>query len=341
MNNNLMKNNINRNRLSPLILYVRTTKNCNAGCFMCDFARKTGEDFMSQEQLNNIVSQSKKAGIKLIRFTGGEPLLDKNIGNYVKFIKQNGIKTSIITNGYLLPIRSNDLIEAGVDQIIVSLDGSNAKLHNKLRNSPRLFENLTEGIRLVKQSDKTLTRVNTVVSPYNIDDLENIMNLIIKLGVDQWSIIPLKGPINLWKEQDLNKVIKTYKSFIDAAEKQNNKLEFLGYSVTWAGRDENEVNNYFKKGIPFRPKKRCYLVDRVRFYIPASDKLSACNCVPWRLREIEANNNVGISGLNDNSLSSLVEYLHKQGPSICTGCEPINAYLGEHSNVLDKYIFKF
>lgn len=324
----------------PRTLFVRTTENCNAGCFMCSYANKNKEPFMDEVQLKNIVTEAQKAGIKLIRFTGGETLLHRDIIKYIAYIKSQGIQSSIITNGYLLPNRAKALIQAGLDQVIVSLDGSKPELHNKLRNLNKLFERAVEGIQILKGSSDTLVRVNTVVSPQNIFDIRNMIPFLQDLGVDQWSIIPLKSEDNLWQYTDMEAVLREYDLFkIEIAKVKSIKL--LGYSAQWAGRNEQEVEKYFSTGIPFTPKNRCGLVDRVRFYIPQGDKMLACNCVPWRIENVGVEIEAGLSSLNDGSLKPLVDYLHENGPRVCTGCEPNNAYLGEHPDILDEDVFSY
>lgn len=328
-------------RETPATMFVRTTENCNAGCFMCDYANMKNQPFLNPGQVETIAAEAKEAGIRLIRFTGGEPLLDRNMTSFIAYLHNQGLKTSIITNGYLLPRRAAGLVEAGLDQIIVSLDGSTPQLHDRLRKLPRLFANATAGIVDIKSADAdTIVRVNTVVSPYNFEDPEQMLKLLIDLDVDQWSLIPLKGVGNLWKYKDLNSLLGKYKWFQEVV-KDVSKPRFLGYSKEWAGRTDDEVVKYFTTGIPFTPKPVCNLVHLVRFYIPQTDRLAACNCVPWRLRDVNFQTDIGLSGLNDGSLIPLIGYLHQNGPDVCTGCEPINANLGENPNILNDDIFSF
>jgi cytosylglucuronate decarboxylase len=328
-------------RETPVTMFVRTTENCNAGCFMCDYANMKNQPFLNLSQVESIAAEAKKSGIRLIRFTGGEPLLDRNMTSFVAYLHNQGLKTSIITNGYFLPRRAAGLVEAGLDQVIVSLDGSTPRIHDNLRKLPGLFANATAGIVDIKAADvDTIVRVNTVVSPYNIGDLEQMLELLTGLDVDQWSLIPLKGADNLWKDQDRNGLLEKYKWFQGMVGNVT-KPRLLGYSRDWAGRTDDEAIKYFTTGIPFTPRPVCNLVHRVRFYIPETDRLAACNCVPWRLRDINFQTDIGLSGLNDGSLIPLIGYLHQNGPDVCTGCEPINANLGENPNILDDDIFLF
>lgn len=325
----------------PHTMFVRTTENCNADCFMCDFARLSGKPILSADQVDRIAIEASKSGVKLIRFTGGEPLLDKNLSQHIAKLKTQGFKTSIITNGYLLKRRASDLASAGLDQVIVSLDGSNAELHNKLRNTPKLFENATDGLSEIKRvKPDIVTRVNTVVSKHNLVDLSNIKNLLVQMSIDQWSIIPIKGTENHWKDEDELKLLSQYELFkAEIAETEVPRI--LGFSKTWAGRTSEEAKKYFSTGVSFTPREKCELVKRVRFYNPEANRLSSCNCVPWRLREVPFNTDVKLTGLNDDTLEPVINHLNVNGPKMCTGCEPINAYLAENPDILEEDTFAF
>lgn len=84
-------------------MYIRVSENCNSHCFMCHFAGTSNALNIGDEQYDKLLNHMKKKNYKMIRFTGGEPLLHKNIIWFIKKAKEIGVKASIITNGYLLP----------------------------------------------------------------------------------------------------------------------------------------------------------------------------------------------------------------------------------------------
>ncbi|MFA6368811.1 MAG: radical SAM protein [Candidatus Shapirobacteria bacterium] len=325
----------------PLILFIRITENCNAGCFMCGFAQSKKQFYITLKQFKNIVDQASKAGIKMVRFTGGEPLLHPDIITFVRLFKEKGIKTSIISNGFLLPEKYEKLISNGLDQLVLSLDGSKAELHDRLRNLPGVFVNLTSSIKKIKSiQNNFLIRINTVVSPLNIDDLENILKLLINLNVDQWSIIPIKSKENLWEKVEKKELLKSYNRFQKKI-KNISKPELLGYSKKWAGRNKKEIEKYFDIGVGPTPKIECNLVDLIRFYVPSTDRLSPCNCASWRLSDVDFDTHFELSDLTGNKITKMVDYLKINGPKVCRGCEPINAFLAENPEIIDDNIFSF
>jgi GTP 3',8-cyclase len=79
---------------------------------------------LSSQEIGKIIAALASAGVRKIRFTGGEPLLRKDISSLVRDAKSiEGIKTvSLTTNGILLDRHLDDLIDAGLDAINLSLD---------------------------------------------------------------------------------------------------------------------------------------------------------------------------------------------------------------------------
>jgi MoaA/NifB/PqqE/SkfB family radical SAM enzyme len=206
---------------------------------------------------------------------------------------------------------------------------------------PGVFENLTKGIKQIKlENDDIIIRVNTVVSPYNVKDLTNILDLITVLGVDQWSIIPLKSSKNLWLDVNRDELLNNYLAF----RKKIRKIEspkLLGYSKEWAGKNIKDINRYFDTGISKTPKNKCSLAGLVNFYVPFSKRLTPCNCVPWRLKNVNFETQFGLSALSDGSMEPFIDYLYRNASKICQGCEPINSYLGDHPEIIEKDIFSF
>ena len=164
---------------NPRILYVRVSENCNAHCFMCHYADEHDSYNIIMEQYDELLNYVKKKQFKMIRFTGGEPLLHKNIIEFLIKAKKLGLQTSIITNGYLLKIKSKKLVDSGLDQCIISLDGSCSEIHDSLRNFKGCFNNIICGINELRKYNQLISiRINTVVSGRNIMDISNIYRCV-------------------------------------------------------------------------------------------------------------------------------------------------------------------
>ncbi|MCL2859559.1 MAG: radical SAM protein [Oscillospiraceae bacterium] len=322
------------------VMFVRVSENCNAGCFMCGFAKNSNSYNITREQFENLLKEMKEIGTyEVVRFTGGEPLLHPDLPYFIKKCIEEGYQTSIITNGYLMPKMYKELIDAGISQVIFSLDGSCAEVHDKLRNLKGAFDNIINATKLLKKAKKDIIiRVNTVVSALNINDMKDILNVLVKNDIDQWSIIPLRAEKNLWNNGNIEEYIKIYKDF-EKTVSNIEKPKMLGYSKKWAGRNEEEIKNLFYHNKFYHPNGKCHLVNRVRFYIPDKEELIPCNCASHRTEQIGINHNK--NKLLEDRAKIIEEWLMENGPHVCTGCEPLNVYLAEHSYILDNDIFSF
>lgn len=123
---------------TPFLVQIFPVYGCNFKCEFCIFSKPKNEHkFMSNcvmmdiEVYKKTIEDFKKfpQKIKMLRFAGtGEPLLHKNIAQMIKIAKEANIaeRIDIVTNGALLTTKlSDDLIEAGLDTLRISLNGLN------------------------------------------------------------------------------------------------------------------------------------------------------------------------------------------------------------------------
>lgn len=323
---------------NPKVLFLRITENCNAGCFMCDFAKNDDGHMLSKNEYDKLLSEIKGSSYKMIRMTGGEPLINPNISYFIEQAKKNGYLTSIITNGLLLNKKIDSLAQAGLDQITISIDGNTSELNDSSRGVNGIFDLSIKAIKKCKEKyPHIILRVNTVVSNRNINSLIEMNELFLSLNVDQWEIIPIKDDYNCYAD-DPDKYIKLYKEFTKYT-LENNTPNLLGYSRYWGGRDEKEIIDLFYNNKHYVPKVGCNLVNNVSFYIPSDDLLLPCNCIPHRLNEVSE----FVEGEIDkfSKASNMAKWLNKSGYKQCTGCSPINTYLAENPQCIDENIWSF
>jgi cyclic pyranopterin phosphate synthase len=117
----------------PIIsLRISLTNRCNLNCFYCHHDGMLPSKLeMSSNEIFQILKIAKKLGILKIRFSGGEPLLRDDIVDII--LKTSSLKfkdISITTNGILLEKYAEDLYEAGLNRINVSLDTLNPNTYN-------------------------------------------------------------------------------------------------------------------------------------------------------------------------------------------------------------------
>jgi MoaA/NifB/PqqE/SkfB family radical SAM enzyme len=84
------------------------------------------------------------SGVPILSFTGGEPLLHPQVTEFIAYAKSRGHLCTLTTNGWFLAKRAQELCEAGLDLLVVSVDGP-GEIHNQVRGN-RSFERLLEGL---------------------------------------------------------------------------------------------------------------------------------------------------------------------------------------------------
>jgi len=113
----------------PVCVYLETTNRCNLLCTTCPrtYAELEPPADMSWELFTSIVDQIPDLQRAVLHGVG-EPMLVRNLARMVHYLKERGTYVLFNTNGTLLNERNGRaLIAAGLDELRVSLDASNAK----------------------------------------------------------------------------------------------------------------------------------------------------------------------------------------------------------------------
>ncbi|MFH1244950.1 MAG: radical SAM/SPASM domain-containing protein [Candidatus Omnitrophota bacterium] len=168
----------------PLHLDIEVTNNCNLRCTMCfvDFSLDKGK-FIDINLFKKIIDEAAQYKLPSIKFNyRGEPLLHKQLVEMVKYAKGAGIiETQFNTNATLLnDANSEQLITAGLDKIIVSIDSIHPEKYNKIRVGAN-FEQVVKNIKrfaAIKRSLKKNTpvlRVQMVCMQENQDEIDDFI----------------------------------------------------------------------------------------------------------------------------------------------------------------------
>ncbi|MBX7073307.1 MAG: GTP 3',8-cyclase MoaA [Pirellulales bacterium] len=109
-------------------LRISVTDRCNIRCFYCMPAEnvrfRPRDEILSLEEMARFARVVARLGVRTIRLTGGEPLVRKNIAQLVRLLTAiPGIEeVALTTNGLLLEEQAQELKQAGLGRLNVSLD---------------------------------------------------------------------------------------------------------------------------------------------------------------------------------------------------------------------------
>ncbi|MDZ7706413.1 MAG: GTP 3',8-cyclase MoaA [Trueperaceae bacterium] len=147
-------------------LRLSVTPRCNYACFYCDPLREGAKDpvgTVSVADVDVILEAAVALGIESVRFTGGEPLLRRELPEMIALAKKHGIPDiAMTTNASLLARRLPDLLDAGLDRINVSLDAADADAFREATGGGTIAQ-VWDGIRAAEQAGMTPIKLNAVV----------------------------------------------------------------------------------------------------------------------------------------------------------------------------------
>ena len=166
-------------------LLLSTTDKCNINtCLTCPHKYRTFGTHASKELIQRISTFLKKVD-KIYLHGFGEPLANPDFMFFLKQAKYANPKiyTSVFTNGTLLKKCAHELIENGLDEVLISLDASNEKLYREIRQVD--FNKVLSGIKELRRLSSEIKIVITMVlTKKNVYDILNFIELAKELKVD-------------------------------------------------------------------------------------------------------------------------------------------------------------
>jgi MoaA/NifB/PqqE/SkfB family radical SAM enzyme len=124
----------------------------------------------------SLVLRARIVGVRVINVTGGEPTLLPDIKDMLKYIKDNGLRVSLSTNGCVGPGRLKELIEF-IDMVDISLDSYDAAIHDRIRGKAGAFKETMETISLLAASH-IRPHINVTIRPDNYKGLHRMIPLL-------------------------------------------------------------------------------------------------------------------------------------------------------------------
>ncbi len=164
---------------------IGITERCNLSCPHCySSAKKTARGELTTDECKAIIDVLAEVRAGYIGWTGGEPLLRKDLEELMMYAAGLGIESGITTNGIPLTRRRVESIKkAGVKNLQISLDGSTAEKNRRIRGA-RLkdFDLIINGL---KHSVEVGINVNLamVVGADTLDDVRDYIAMAVDLGV--------------------------------------------------------------------------------------------------------------------------------------------------------------
>lgn len=151
---------------------ISVTERCNFRCLYCmpekPFSWVPKENLLSFEDLFLFVKVGIDEGVKKIRITGGEPLLRKDLSKFIQMISsyKSDIDLALTTNAYFLSQVADELKNAGLKRVNISLDTLNREVAWKISQKdilPSVLKGIEEALKVglkVKLNSVPLKNIN-------------------------------------------------------------------------------------------------------------------------------------------------------------------------------------
>jgi MoaA/NifB/PqqE/SkfB family radical SAM enzyme len=156
---------------------------------MCDIWQRKDSSELNAASLERHRDSLISLGVQRVVFSGGEPLLNRDLPAIIAFFRALGIRITLLSTGLLLHSKAA-LIAEGVDDVIVSIDGPPA-IHNAIRRIPRAFETIAHGVETLRTLRPTIPiSCRTTVQKQNHTHLRATVAAAHTLGLESISFLP-------------------------------------------------------------------------------------------------------------------------------------------------------
>lgn len=175
----------------PMTLVFDPSSICNLHCPLCPNGQNRPERTRISptfEEYKKVIDDLKDSLLFITLANWGEPLLNKKIVDMVDYANKRDIDTSIYTNLTLLNTNmAEGLVKAGLDEIVVSLDGATEKTYLKYRIGGN-FQKVLQGLKLLvklkhKYSSRIVIKWQFIVSSQTEAELTKAKKMASEIGV--------------------------------------------------------------------------------------------------------------------------------------------------------------
>jgi Fe-coproporphyrin III synthase len=167
----------------PVVVW-NITRRCNLKCIHCyAHANETSsEDELSTEEGKNLIDDLAGFGVPVILFSGGEPLVRKDLPELASYAVEKGMRAVISTNGTLITDSvAQKLKDIGLSYVGISLDGTE-KINDRFRGVNGAFKSALNGIRSCKKAGIKVG-LRFTVNNHNSNEIPAIFDILEEMDI--------------------------------------------------------------------------------------------------------------------------------------------------------------
>jgi len=165
-------------RRIPVAVAWLITGRCNLNCRYCKWKSQRRVKELDTAAVEDLIDQMHRAGVRLISFTGGEPLVRDDVGRIIRHVKGHGLVCKLNTNGLLVEPRLDEL--RPLDLLQISVDGP-PDVQDRFRGEGTS----AKAARAIELARRAGIRVQLIacLTRDNVERLEEVLDYGLELGV--------------------------------------------------------------------------------------------------------------------------------------------------------------
>jgi MoaA/NifB/PqqE/SkfB family radical SAM enzyme len=238
---------------------------------MCSFWKDRSIKVANYQKGLKTIDSLYAKGVRFLVLTGGEPLLVKHLEDLIRYAKKKGMLCGITTNGTLLTKeRFNSLIDAGVNNITVSLDSLKEEIHDDIRGVRGTYKKTLNNFNEIKELPRGICQYLMLMCVISLKNKDEIEKLIKFAGRNKVKII--FQPYNPYRRYDKT-FLMSVKDMKETIEKVI-KLKNMGYPVF---NSRPFLRGFVKY---YRGERQKCLAGKLYIHADCNGKLTPCtDCV--------------------------------------------------------------
>ncbi len=167
----------------PFIVGHFITGRCNCSCASCLWRHNDWKD-VPTDDIKNFYRQAQEEGFVAAAISGGAPFLRRDLGEIVRFMKEEaGMSILLFNTGWFIEKRMDE-VAPWIDLLMFSVDSAEARRHDEIRGLNGLFDRMVSGVKAVRERYPELpVHLNTCIQQGVVDEIDDLIALAEHLGV--------------------------------------------------------------------------------------------------------------------------------------------------------------
>lgn len=171
----------------PLLIFFPTAR-CNSRCVSCDWWQNDGADDLSLAEIENLADELPALHTRRILFTGGEPLVRRDVFEIADLFRARGTRVSLLTSGLFLEKFAEQIAER-FDEVTISLDGHTAALYQHIRGVDALALVERGVARMQQLAPRLPIRARSTLHRHNFTELPHLIDKAKQMRLAQISFL--------------------------------------------------------------------------------------------------------------------------------------------------------